>query len=204
MVSPPPPSRGMPHSGKKGGRPMPGHTITFGKVELVSLNDGAPVRSPFMPFPEAAIEQWRKFPDLLDSNHQIRSGYGAMAVRSEGKLIVVDTGLQTPDGTLMDDMSRKGVDREAVDMVSITHCHPDHVSWNLTGGRPKPTTPAGARSPMLNPRCLAGPGTLSWTCWSPMEYWCPLATSQIPDLATLSGAKTGECGVGSKTGTAHD
>ena len=115
---------------------MPGHTIKVGNVELVSLSDGTPSRSPFMPFPDTTIEQWREFPELLDSNDQIRSRYGTVAVRSEGKLIVVDTGLQAPDGSLMDDMSRKGVDREAVDIVLITHCHPDHVGWNLTGGRP--------------------------------------------------------------------
>lgn len=115
---------------------MPGHTIKVGNVELVSLSDGTPTRSPFMPFPDTTIEQWREFPGLLDSNDQISSRYGTVAVRSEGKLILVDTGLQAPDGTLLDDMSRKGIDREAVDIVLITHCHPDHVGWNLTGGRP--------------------------------------------------------------------
>ena len=50
-----------------------------------------------------------------------------MAVRSSGKLIIVDTGLQAEDGTLLDDMEKKGVDREAVDLVVFTHLHPDHV-----------------------------------------------------------------------------
>jgi glyoxylase-like metal-dependent hydrolase (beta-lactamase superfamily II) len=57
-------------------------------------------------------------------------------VRSEGKLIMVDTGAGPPDGALMDDMARKGVDREAVDLVVLTHLHPDHVGWNLTDGSP--------------------------------------------------------------------
>ena len=85
---------------------MPGHTIKVGNVELVSLSDGTPVTSPFIPFPDTTIEQWREFPGLLDSNDQIISRSGAVAVRSEGKSIVVDTGLQALDGTLMDDMSR--------------------------------------------------------------------------------------------------
>ena len=59
-----------------------------------------------------------------------------MAVRSGGKLIVVDTGLQAPDGILLDDMKKKGVDRDAVDIVVFTHLHPDHVGWNLTNGSP--------------------------------------------------------------------
>ena len=115
---------------------MPDYKINIGNVELLSLSDGSPVRSPFMPFPDTTIEQWREFPELLDSNDQISSRYGTVAVRSGGKLIIVDTGLQAEDGALMDDMSQKGVDREAVDLVLITHLHPDHVGWNLTNGRP--------------------------------------------------------------------
>ena len=115
---------------------MPGYSITIGNVELVSLSDGEPTRSPFMPFPHTTIEQWREFPDLLDNEEQIRSRYGTTAVRSGGKLIIVDTGLQAPDGTLLEDMERKGVDRSAVDLVVFTHLHPDHVGWNLTDGQP--------------------------------------------------------------------
>ena len=115
---------------------MPGHSLTIGNVELVSLSDGMPARSPFMPFPETTIEQWREFPELLDAEEQIHSRYGTTAIRSSGKLIIVDTGLQAPDGTLLEDMQRKGVDRNDVDLVVFTHLHPDHVGWNLTNGQP--------------------------------------------------------------------
>ena len=115
---------------------MPGYTTTVGAVELLSLNDGMPTRSPFAPFPDTTIEQWREFPELLDQHEQITSRYGTTGVRSQGKLIIVDTGLQAPDGTLMTDMRAKGVDAEAVDLVVFTHLHPDHVGWNLTGGKP--------------------------------------------------------------------
>ena len=115
---------------------MPGYSIGIGNVELISLSDGEPIRSPFMPFPDTTIEQWREFPELLDADEQIRSRYGTTAVRSGGKLIIVDTGLQAPDGALLTDMERKGVDRNAVDLVVFTHLHPDHVGWNLTEGQP--------------------------------------------------------------------
>ena len=107
---------------------MPGCSIGIGNVELISLSDGEPIRSPFMPFPDTTIEQWREFPELLDADDQIRSRYGTTAVRSGGKLIIVDTGLQAPDGTLLADMERKGVDRNEVDLVVFTHLHPDHVA----------------------------------------------------------------------------
>ena len=115
---------------------MASYTTTVGNVELLALNDGMPIRSPFTPFPDTTIEQWREFPELLDEDEQIRSRYGTTCVRSQGKLIIVDTGLQAPDGTLMADMQAKGVDRMAVDLVVFTHLHPDHVGWNLTDGKP--------------------------------------------------------------------
>ena len=107
-----------------------------GNVELVSLSDGFPTKAPLEVFPDTNIEHWREFPGLLDSNGHFGTRYGLVAVRSGGKLIIVDTGLQAPDGILLDDMKRKGVEREAVDLVVFTHLHPDHVGWNLTGGRP--------------------------------------------------------------------
>lgn len=37
---------------------MASYTTGVGDVELVYLNDGMPVRSPFTPFPDTAIGQW--------------------------------------------------------------------------------------------------------------------------------------------------
>ena len=51
---------------------MPDHKVTIGNVELISLSDGAPSRSPMMPFPDTNIEQWREFPGLVDSDGQVR------------------------------------------------------------------------------------------------------------------------------------
>ena len=115
---------------------MPDFKTNVGNVELVSLSDGFPLRDPLTIFPSSTIDQWKEFPGLLDNNGQFKSRYGNVAVRSGGKLIIVDTGLQAPDSILLDDMKKKGVDREAVDIVVFTHLHPDHVGWNLTDGRP--------------------------------------------------------------------
>ena len=115
---------------------MAQHSITVGNVELVSVSDGFPIRSPLMPFPDTSLEQWREFPGMVNDNDQVSSRYGSLVVRSGGKLILVDTGLQAADGILLEDMERKGVDREAVDLVVFTHLHPDHVGWNLVDGKP--------------------------------------------------------------------
>ena len=95
---------------------MAGHSVTVGNVELVSVSDGFPIRSPLMPFPDTSLEQWREFPGMVNDNDQVSSRYGSLVVRSGGKLILVDTGLQAADGILLEDMERKGVDREAVDL----------------------------------------------------------------------------------------
>ena len=157
---------------------MADHSINVGNVEMVSLSDGEPIRSPFMPFPDTTIEQWREFPDLLDSDEQTRSRYGTTAVRSGGKLIIVDTGLQAPDGsgTLLDDMERKGVDRNAVDLVVFTHLHPDHVGWNLVAGQP---TFPNAR--YLVPR-------RDWDHWTSAEVvaGAPHISSQVLPLSELN------------------
>ena len=115
---------------------MADYSIRVGNVELISLLDGASKRDPVATFPDSTIEEWRQVPDVLDENEQISSRVGTTGVRSGGKLIIVDTGLQLPDAQLMDDMRRKGVDRDAVDLVVLTHLHGDHVGWNMTDGRP--------------------------------------------------------------------
>ncbi len=115
---------------------MPDHTISVGNVELVSVSDGFPFSSPLDSFPDTEIGQWQEFPGLLNENNQVRSRYGSVVIRSSGKVILVDTGMQAVDGTLLDDLARKGVDRNSIDIVIFTHLHPDHVGWNLTNGKP--------------------------------------------------------------------
>ncbi len=133
---------------------MPHYTVTVGNVEMISLHDGISARNPLDAFPDTTIEQWREVPGILDEHDQTTSRMGTTAVRSGGKLIVVDTGLQLPGAPLMDELKAKGVDRDAVDLVVFTHLHPDHVGWNLIDG--KPTFP--------NARYLAP--RQDWDFWS--------------------------------------
>ena len=116
---------------------MPNYKATVGNVELVSLKDGHGDADPVEIFPDSTIEYWRaEYPELLDTHGHIHPRYGSVAIRSGDRLIIVDTGIQDPDGTLLEEMRQKGVDRETVDIVVMTHIHPDHVGWNLSDGRP--------------------------------------------------------------------
>ena len=116
---------------------MVDYKVTVGNMDLVSLSDGHGDADPLGEFPDTTLEQWRdEYPELLDSAGRTRSPLSSVALWSGGKLIIVDTGLGPPDGTLLDQMGQRGVDRDAVDLVVMTHLHPDHVGWNLTDGRP--------------------------------------------------------------------
>ena len=116
---------------------MPGFKATVGNVELVSVKDGDTTRPPVQMFPESTIEQWRSdFPELLNADDEIEMRYGSVVVRSGGKLILVDTGIGQPDGIMMDELRQRGIDREAVEIVFMTHLHWDHVGWNMSDGSP--------------------------------------------------------------------
>ena len=122
---------------------MTDNTITVGTVEILSVKDGfSAKRDPTATFPETRIEQWREYPDIVDENDEIQSRYGSVVIRSEGKLILVDTGMQTATGgDLLNDMRAKGTAPEDIDIVFLTHLHPDHVGWNIDLSTGKPAFP---------------------------------------------------------------
>ena len=119
------------------------HKINVGNVEVLSVMDGfSAKRDPTATFPESAIDQWREYPGILDENDQVQSRYGSVVLRSEGKLVLVDTGMQTATGgDLLNDMRAKGAAPEDIDIVFLTHLHPDHVGWNIDLSSGKPAFP---------------------------------------------------------------
>jgi len=125
--------------------------ITIGSVEVVALVD-LPFELPWsMIFPgrEASeIEPYQKMYPFANGKNGLQTQAGAYALRSQGKTVLVDSGLGPGPiaflggarGRLLDDMRDKGVDPDSVDIVAITHLHGDHVGWNLDGER-KPNFP---------------------------------------------------------------
>ncbi len=125
--------------------------IAIGDVEVYELTDAA---GPFpMPldqvFPAVSAEQWepyrQRYPRAFAGPNTWGTRVGCFLVRSGGRTMLVDTGIGPGpsdifggmQGSLPDELRRHGVDVDGVDLVFLTHMHPDHVGWNLTAdGQP--------------------------------------------------------------------
>lgn len=125
---------------------MPSDSLTIGNVEIRSLTDAEgkfPVTMDHL-FPGVPLEAWepyrQRYPESFATPTNWHVHYGSTLVHSSGQTVLVDTGIgPVPQdllggfvGTLPEDMSRRGIRPEEIDIVFITHAHIDHVGWNLT------------------------------------------------------------------------
>jgi glyoxylase-like metal-dependent hydrolase (beta-lactamase superfamily II) len=130
---------------------MADRVIRVGHVEIMALSDGMLEFDLCNFFPTIPEGNWHPYESHLTEAHKVRFNLGSYLIRSDGRTILVDTGLgprpaETPDvpwGQLMQDFTANGVRPDEVDMVVMTHLHRDHVGWNLRreGERYVPTFP---------------------------------------------------------------
>ncbi|OLC12597.1 MAG: hypothetical protein AUH29_15985 [Candidatus Rokubacteria bacterium 13_1_40CM_69_27] len=130
---------------------MAKHVIRVGNVEIMALSDGMLEFDLCNFFPTIPEDQWQPYESHLTEEHKIRFNLGSYLIRSDGRTILVDTGLgpkpadapDVPWGQLLHDFKANGVRPEEVDMVVMTHLHRDHVGWNLLahGQKYVPTFP---------------------------------------------------------------
>ena len=125
--------------------------IRVGNVDIVAVLDMVPPpREPSMMFPTTSAQDWESHQDALEDG-QLQLYYLHFFLRSQGKTIMVDTGMGPgphPDrgnrtGDLINQLKIKGIDTTDVDIVAHTHLHGDHVGWNIdyTNSQPAPTFP---------------------------------------------------------------
>lgn len=144
---------------------MTGDTITIGSVEIISIVDveiDHPLGLDHI-FPEVPSSAWgpyrQRYPGAFGGPSVWRVQMGGYLLRSQGRTILVDTGLGpagalmgagtpnpvlvNPPAHLLENLQAVGVRPEDVDTVILTHLHADHVGWNLTGevGQRRPTFP---------------------------------------------------------------
>ena len=123
--------------------------ITVGNVEVIGLSDAAldyrlTLDRIFPSVPAEAWEAYRQtYPATFGGRHVWHFNVGCYLVRSQGRTLLVDTGLgpaggeianslQAPGGgCLFEELRSAGYRPEEVDVVLLTHLHRDHVGWNL-------------------------------------------------------------------------
>ncbi|GAA0934589.1 MBL fold metallo-hydrolase [Pseudonocardia zijingensis] len=137
--------------------------ITLGDVTVTRVKEyyGPVGMSPAQFFPDSPEGSWDEHrhwlePDFWDAeNDECRTALQTWLLRSEGRTILVDTGVgnhkERPyapvwsrlDTDFLDNLAAAGVRPEDVDVVVNTHLHIDHVGWNtvLDGRSWVPTFP---------------------------------------------------------------
>ena len=133
--------------------------VIVGNVEITAVLDMIPPpRHPEAFFEGVTMADWAPHKDLLE-NGQVQLYYGCFFLRSQGKVIMVDTGMGPgphPDrgnrtGDLVNQLKQRGVGTDDVDIVVHTHLHFDHVGWNVNRSGPVPE-PYFRRARYLVPR----------------------------------------------------
>jgi glyoxylase-like metal-dependent hydrolase (beta-lactamase superfamily II) len=135
---------------------MPSDVLRVGNVEVVALADAHVDPSPWplpMRFPHTpldAFEPYRaRYPRAFSQHGQPADTPGTFTcyvLRTQRQTVLVDTGIG-PQGTpiagmvaqagdLPNKLRARGIPPEQIDVVVLTHLHPDHIGWNINAGKP--------------------------------------------------------------------
>ncbi len=167
-----------------------------------------------MTFPQVTAEAWapykERFPEAFNGPDNIRAHFECYLIRSQEQTILVDTGIgdtaSNPgtigmfgggiEGNLASELDSAGVQPGDIDVVFLTHLHPDHVGWNLSA---RGASPAATFS---NARYVAHQA--DWAAFSTPKdeeifgftYWeemvAPLERLGVQDLLDGEKALTSE------------
>jgi glyoxylase-like metal-dependent hydrolase (beta-lactamase superfamily II) len=132
-----------------------GHWFRLGDLELLVVSDGVIRQDAGGTFGLVPRVMWERYTPDLDDKHRIPVGLNSLLIRSEGKTILVDTGVGTKpmrapgamlieeSGRLLENLRREGVSADEIDIVVNTHLHFDHCGGNtvIEDGVPVPAFP---------------------------------------------------------------
>ncbi len=112
--------------------------VTIGQVRVRAVSDIRMGGSRAYMFPQVPEERWGPWRHYINERGNLSINIGTFVVQSEGKTILIDTGLgQKPRENfpprppqLMQNLAAAGIRPEDVDLVITTHLHVDHVGWN--------------------------------------------------------------------------
>ena len=116
----------------------------LGDYDLLVVSDGVLRLDAGSVFGVTPRVMWEPLVEPLDEEYSLPVGLNCLLVRSQDKLILVETGVGNKTvrvprgsgvaqaGTLLEDMARQGIRPEDVDIVINTHLHFDHCGGNTT------------------------------------------------------------------------
>lgn len=156
---------------------MSGTSFSVGAIECLIVDDGIARYEREMFFPGRSDEE---IGEHLDEDGMVTTPYGCLLIRTQDVLVLVDTGLGElaasfgiPAGKALGSLAAAGVDPLDVDVVVISHCHPDHISGTTREGD-------GSRSPVFA-------NAEHWLWESEWKFWTSEETlGQLPEI--LQGA----------------
>ncbi len=136
------------------------HRFKVGGFDVTSLNDGTVTREGPHPIfgqdqPAEAVEKLA-VENFLPPKQMI-NGYTPILVNTGSQLVLFDGGRSTSSGGLLAAIKAAGYSAEQIDVVVITHSHPDHIGGLVTGGTPN----------YPNARYVIG--RVEYDFWSPKE-----------------------------------
>ncbi len=150
-----------------------GISFAAGPTRCVVVSDGVAFYEPEFVFAElSADERTELLRGRVDERGLLPIPYGPVLIRTSQATILVDAGTGPelakewgdPCGRTLDSLAVVGVAREEIDIVVITHAHPDHVGGLTDGGR----APVFARAQHLLSRA-------EWDFWVEREPGGPSA-----------------------------
>ena len=117
------------------GRPTPGvYRYKIGTFELTALYDGIwyrPITDKFIRnAPFAEVEH--ALADAFMPADKLATPFTTLVVNTGKKLVLIDTGtggqIAPSAGALRENLTAAGIDPKAVDLIVISHFHPDHIN----------------------------------------------------------------------------
>lgn len=125
------------------------NSFKIGDLEVLVLSDGtAKVPGTFY-FAGTTKEQWDRHQRWQDHEGNVEFQFSSFIVSSNGRRVLVDTGLGDVQwgpmrgGALLGEMAAVGVEPEDIDVVFVTHLHFDHAGAcvQAKGDQARPTFP---------------------------------------------------------------
>ncbi len=112
----------------------------LGNLHLRVLSDGTYYQDAGAVFGVVPRILWERLGFTLNARYQMALGLNSLLLRSEGKNVLIETGVgekerplgqtERTDGSLLDELDRIGVRTNDIDIVVNTHLHADHCGWN--------------------------------------------------------------------------